>query len=137
MALPMYVNLKSVPIDGWLDEDGEQVTSAVVVAAEAPAKAEKQDRLSKHRKMFESAWWASGAEEREDRPYLSRSGFIEYVVNNLGIKESSAKVYAKPSQDGRPISDLLVSEVIVAHEHGWIVIDDAQASTMMMRKNAL
>jgi len=60
MALPMYVNLKSVPIDGWLDEDGEQVTSAVVVAAEAPAKAEKQDRLSKHRKMFESAWWCGG-----------------------------------------------------------------------------
>lgn len=137
MALPLYVNLKSVPIDGWLDEDGEQVTSAVVVAAEAPAKAEKQDRLSKHKKLFESAWWASGAEEREDRPYLSRSGFIEYVISNLGIKESSAKLYAKPSQDGRPISDLLVSEVITAHEHGWIVIDDAQASAMMMRKNAL
>ena len=66
MALPLYVNLKSVPIDGWLDEDGEQVTSAVVVAAEAPAKAEKQDRLSKHKKLFESAWWASGAEEREE-----------------------------------------------------------------------
>jgi hypothetical protein len=124
-----------VPITGWLDEDGEQVTSAVVVASEAPAKAEKMDKLSKHRKLFESAWWASGAEEREERPYLSRSGFIEYVVNNLGVKEASAKLYAKPSQAGRPVADLLISEVIAAHEHGWIVIDDSQASAMMMRKN--
>jgi putative DNA primase/helicase len=135
MALPIYVHLKSVPITGWLDEDGEQVTSAVVVASEAPAKAEKMDKLSKHRKLFESAWWASGAEEREERPYLSRSGFIEYVVNNLGVKEASAKLYAKPSQAGRPVADLLISEVIAAHEHGWIVIDDSQASAMMMRKN--
>lgn len=136
MALPLYVHLKSIPITGWLDEDGEQVTSAVVVAAEAPAKAEKQDKLSKHRKLFESAWWASGAEEREDRPYLSRSGFVEYVVNNLGVKEASAKLYAKPSQAGRPVADLLISEVIAAHEHGWMVIDESQGSAMMMRKNA-
>jgi phage/plasmid primase-like uncharacterized protein len=136
MALPLYVHLKSVPIIGWMDEDGEQVTSAVVVAAEAPAKVEKMDKLSKHRKLFESAWWASGAEERNGYPYLSRSGFIEYVVNALGVKESSAKLYAKPSQDGRPISDLLVSEIITAHEHGWMVIDESQASAMMMRRNA-
>jgi len=136
MALPLYVNLKSVPITGWLDEDGEQVTSAVIAVADAPAKAEKQDKLSKHRKLFESAWWASGAEERGDCPYLSRSGFIEYVVNNLGVKEASAKLYAKPSQAGRPIADLLISEIIAAHEHGWIVIDASQSSAMMMRRNS-
>jgi len=136
LSLPIYVNLKSVPINGWLDEDGEQVTSAVVMGADAPAKAEKQDKLSKHRKLFESAWWASGAEERDGCPYLSRSGFVDYVVNNLGVKEASAKLYAKPSQAGRPIADLLISEVIAAHEHGWIMIDDSQASAMMMRKNS-
>jgi len=137
MSLPIHVNLKSVPITGWLDEDNEQVTSAVIVPADAPAKAEKQDKLSKHKKLFESAWWASGAEERDDCPYLSRSGFIEYVVNNLGVKEASAKLYAKPSQAGRPISDLLIGEIIAAYEHGWIMIDDNQSSAMMMRKNAL
>jgi putative DNA primase/helicase len=137
IALPVHINLKSVPITGWLDEDGDQVTSAVIIPADAPAKAEKQDKLSKHRKLFESAWWASGAEERDNCPYLSRSGFIEYVVNSLGVKESSAKLYAKPSQSGRPISDLLIGEIISAHEHGWIMIDESQGSAMMMRKNAL
>jgi phage/plasmid primase-like uncharacterized protein len=137
MSLPIHVNLKSVPINGWMDEDNEQVTSAVIVPADAPAKAEKQDKLSKHKKLFESAWWASGAEERDDCPYLSRSGFTEYVVNNLGVKEASAKLYTKPSQAGRPISDLLIGEIIAAYEHGWIMIDDNQSSAMMMRKNAL
>jgi phage/plasmid primase-like uncharacterized protein len=136
IAIPIYVNLKSVPITGWLDEDGEQVTSAVIMGADAPEKAEKQDKLSKHKKLFESAWWASGAEERNGCPYLSRSGFVEYVVNNLGVKEASAKLYAKPSQSGRPIADLLISEIIAAHEHGWIMIDESQGSAMLMRKNA-
>jgi hypothetical protein len=134
IAEPIFVNLQSVPITGWIDEDNEQVTSAVIVEAAAPAKAEKSTNLDKHRKMFESAWWASGAEEREGAPYLSRSGFIEYLVQNLGVKESSAKVYAKASQAGRPISDLLTGELIKAHEHGWIVTDEMNASVMMMRK---
>jgi hypothetical protein len=30
-----------VPIKGWLDEDGEQVTSAVLVAGAKPEKAKK------------------------------------------------------------------------------------------------
>jgi putative DNA primase/helicase len=31
-AKPVFAELQSVPIKGWLDEDGEQVTSAVLVA---------------------------------------------------------------------------------------------------------
>ena len=135
MSLPIHVNLKSVPINGWLDEDNEQVTSAVIVPADAPAKAEKQSSLEKHRKLFESAWWSSGAEERDGVPYLSRSALIEYLMSHQGMKESSAKVYAKPSQSGKPIHDLLVGELISAYEHGWIVTDDANASAMMMRRS--
>jgi putative DNA primase/helicase len=31
-AKPVFAELQSVPIKGWMDEDGEQVTSAVLVA---------------------------------------------------------------------------------------------------------
>lgn len=133
-AMPLYVHLKSVPITGWLDEDGEQVTSAVIVAADAPAKTEKQDKLSKHKKMFESAWWHGGAEERDGVPYVSRSAFIEYLVANQGLTEGTAKMYTKPSAIGKPVSDLLIGEVIASHEHGWIMLDEVEASAMMMRK---
>jgi hypothetical protein len=107
----------------------------VIVPADAPAKAEKQDKLSKHKKLFESAWWASGAEERDGVPYLSRSALIEYLMSHQGMKESSAKVYAKPSQSGKPIHDLLIGELIAAYEHGWVVTDEPNSAAMMMRRS--
>jgi hypothetical protein len=136
LAIPVYVNLQSVPISGWIDEDGEQVTSAVVVAAEAPAKAAKDDKLSKHKKLFESAWWHGGAEVREDKPYLSRSAFLDHLTVNQGVSESSAKMYIKPSANGKPVNELLVGEVIAAYEHGWVLLDEVQGSAMMMRRNS-
>lgn len=134
MSVPIFVNLKSVAINGWLDEDGEQVSSAVIVAADAPAKVEKQSSLEKHRKLFESAWWHGGAEERDGVPYVSRSAFIEYLVANQGLTEGTAKMYTKPSVSGKPVSDLLIGEIIASHEHGWIMLDEVEASAMMMRK---
>ena len=135
LAAPIFVHLQSVPITGWIDEDGEQVTSAVVVAAEAPAKAEKKDKLSKHKKLFESAWWHGGAEVREDKPYVSRSAFLDHLIVNQGVSESSAKMYIKPSADGKPVNELLLGEVIAAHEHGWIMLDEIASGAMLIRKN--
>jgi len=136
LAAPVYVNLQSVPITGWIDEDGEQVTSAVVVAAQAPVTAAKDDKLSKHRKLFEAAWWHGGAEVRDDKPYVSRSAFLDHLIVNQGVTEGTAKMYLKPSVDGRPINELLVGEVIAAHEHGWVMLDEVQGSAMIMRSNS-
>lgn len=134
---PFYGRLESVPINGWLDEDGEQVTTAVLRATEAPeAKVSKKDsKLTKQKKTLEAAWWASGAEDSEGLPYISKSALTDYLVTNMGLSEASAKVYVKPSAEGKLISDLLVSEVISAHLNGWIVVDEVEASAMMMRRN--
>lgn len=133
-AEPLYAELASVEIPGWLDEDGEQVTSAVVVQADAPPERKKDSRLDKHRKLFEAAWWAAGAEERVGAPYLSRSAFVSYLMDAKGIGEASAKVYCKPSQTGKPIAELLLGEIIADFEHGWIVADKVQGSSMLLRK---
>jgi hypothetical protein len=135
ISLPIHVNLKSVPITGWLDEDNEQVTSAVIVPADAPAKAEKKDKLAAHKKMFESAWWHGGAEVRDGHPYVSRSAFLDHLMVNQGVTESSAKMYVKPSAAGKPVNELLVGEVIAPCEHGWIMLDEVVSSAMLMRKN--
>lgn len=58
-------------------------------------------------------------------------------MQNLGVKEASARLYTKPFQSGRPIADLLRGEIIRASEHCWIVIDEMLASVMMMRKKSL
>lgn len=138
LAREIYATLQSVEIPGWFDEDGQQVTSAVVQIEEAPPASEnkKEKSISKHIKTFENAWFNSGAENRGGAPYLSRSALINYLVQNLGIKEESAKLYCKPSQPNRPISEMLLAEIITVHEHGWIVIDQAQAGAMMLRRGA-
>ncbi len=134
IAPTVYVALQQVTIPGWLDEDGVPVTSAVVVQEDAPTKSTKPSKIDSHRKTFENAWWASGAEERNGLPYLSRSAMVDYLVQKLDLSEASARVYTKPSANGKPIADLLVAEIIEAFEHGWIVVNDTQASAMLIRK---
>jgi phage/plasmid primase-like uncharacterized protein len=136
LAETVFVELHTVEIPGWRDEDDQQVTSAVVVEASAPAQASKKDsKIDTHRKTFENAWWASGAEERNGLPYLSRSAMTDYLVQKLALSKASAKQYIKPSVPGKPIADLLTAQIIEAFEHGWIVIDQVQASAMLIRKS--
>ena len=136
LAQTVHVELQQVTIPGWYDEDNQPVTSAVIVQAQPPASPRKDSKIDSHRKTFENAWWASGAEERNGLPYLSRSAMVDYLMKKMDVSETSAKQYIKPSVPGKPIADMLVAEIIEAFEHGWIVIDDAQASAMLIRKSA-
>jgi phage/plasmid primase-like uncharacterized protein len=135
LAETIHVELQQVAIPGWRDEDDQQVTSAVIIQAQAPTVTKKDSKIDSHRKTFENAWWASGAEERNGLPYLSRSAMMEYLMQKMNVSETSAKQYIKPSVPGKPIADMLVAEIIESFEHGWIVIDDTQASVMMIRKS--
>jgi hypothetical protein len=135
LAETIHVELQQVAIPGWRDEDDQQVTSAVIVQAQAPTVTKKDSKIDSHRKTFENAWWSSGAEERNGLPYLSRSAMMDYLVQKMNVSEASAKVYIKPSATGKPIADMLVAEIIEAFEHGWTVIDDTQASVMLIRKS--
>ena len=135
LAQTVHVELQQVTIPGWYDEDNQPVTSAVIVQAQAPTAARKDSKIDSHRKTFENAWWASGAEERNGLPYLSRSSMVDYLVQKMDVSEASAKVYIKPSATGKPIADLLVAEIIEAFEHGWLVVNDAHASSMLIRKS--
>jgi phage/plasmid primase-like uncharacterized protein len=135
LAETIHVELQQVAIPGWRDEDDQQVTSAVIVQAQAPTVTKKDSKIDSHRKTFENAWWSSGAEERNGLPYLSRSAMMEYLVQKMNVTETSAKQYIKPSVPGKPIADMLVAEIIEAFEHGWTVIDETQASAMLIRKS--
>jgi phage/plasmid primase-like uncharacterized protein len=135
LAETIHVELQQVAIPSWRDEDNQQVTSAVIVQAQAPTVTKKDSKIDSHRKTFENAWWSSGAEERNGLPYLSRSAMMEYLVQKMNVTETSAKQYIKPSVPGKPIADMLVAEIIEAFEHGWTVIDETQASAMLIRKS--
>ena len=124
---------------GWTDEDGEEVKGAVFVKLEgetvAPKPTKRDGRIEKHRKAFENAWFAAGAEERDGLPYVSRAAVKAHLVEAMGLTASNAAQQIKPSADpGKMIRDLLDAEYIVAHENGWRTINVSHADAMLLRK---
>jgi KaiC/GvpD/RAD55 family RecA-like ATPase len=137
MAAPVYVDLESVAIPGWFDEDGEAVTSAVVVKGEVPESKQKDKSLGFG--DFEKAWWSSGAEERGGAPYLTKSVLRDYAVANgisnfPGALAAGSRRNLIDGKNARYIINLLDAKLIEVHENGWIVIDLGTASGMMLKK---
>jgi putative DNA primase/helicase len=135
LAHTLYASLQSVPIAGWFDEDGEQVTSAVLVIEDSPETTPVDSIHTKDMRMIENAWFASGMELRQNAPYISRSALATYLEKNLNMKEGSIKNYLKPSFENSPINRLILSEILGHFEHGFILKNDVQISALLIRKN--
>jgi len=134
MLAPLHGQLVSVPIPGWTDEDGLQVTSAVLAAADAPPVREKESPGSKHKKTFERAWWASGAELLDGSPYLTRAA-LRRLMESDGWKASTIDQALKPgARPGCLIRDLIDCGFAAAKGHGWIVADPVRASGLVLAK---
>jgi len=134
MAEPVFLELQQVTIPSWYDEDNQPVTSAIVIQAQTPASPTKKDsKIDAHRKTWENAWWASGAEVRDELPYLSRSALKDKLAQD-GNAERTIRNMINPSYTDKMIGALLQSNMIQASEHGWVMVNELQASTMMMRK---
>lgn len=132
---PVSAELRSVAINGWLDEDGEPVTSALVVVVDTPSERVKESALDKHRRLFENAWWDAGAEDRRGVPYVSRSAFMSYLLTSgMAKSEASAKQAAKPSDTNRPIGALTLAGLIEPFEHGWRVKCEVFASSLLLAR---
>jgi putative DNA primase/helicase len=132
-AAPIWVDLQSVPITGWLDEDNEQVTSAVVVQGTETKSSEKASPASKHQKLFERAWFATGASIVNGSPFLRRNDFIDWMISE-NFSKGTAENYTKPSYANGMARMLQDAEIIAPEGDGWIVINDVFASTLMVRK---
>tara|TARA_R110002072_G_scaffold204892_2_gene362817 strand:- start:934 stop:2925 length:1992 start_codon:yes stop_codon:yes gene_type:complete len=132
-AATIFAELQSVPITGWLDEDGEQVTSAVLVAGVEPVKAKKDSPLAKQQKTFENAWWNSGAEDIDGVPYLSRSALIQKLEDD-GMAERTIKNMTNPSYENKLIGALIIANMIAKNSGGWTIIDAVWSSAMMVNR---
>jgi phage/plasmid primase-like uncharacterized protein len=135
LAEPVYAELTSVTIPGWLDEDKQPVTSAVVSVTEAPVAPKKESKVEGLRKQFEAAWWASGAEDRNGMPYLTRAALRAKLIED-GCTEATADKKLKPGYPDQLIGALLVAEIISPFGNGWVVSHDVQGSAMMMARRS-
>lgn len=135
MAEAMYCTLESHVIPGWLDEDGEPVTSAVATIAEAPDKPDKKaSKTQEIIKLFERAWQHGGMEVQDGKPYVTRSAFRDFLMVNLACSEKAAKNKMEASREGSPINYLMMGSIIDRHAHGWVMLDEAQISAFMLQK---
>jgi hypothetical protein len=131
LAEPLFCNLEKVAIPGWLDEDGAQVTSAIVVAAEAPT--EKKPSLhTENIRIIERAFWAAGAERRDGKPYISKSGLIDFMMTSLGWADRMAKNMSDSAKPKGTIFPLLTAGIIEPFEHGWVIIDPVTTAAIDM-----
>ena len=64
LAQNVCVELQSHAIPNWYDEDGERVTSAVIVATTLSVEPKKDSKTTLDTRLIERVWWDSGSEVR-------------------------------------------------------------------------
>jgi phage/plasmid primase-like uncharacterized protein len=132
---PAILALDSVPIDGWLDEDGDPVTSAVVRmigTAEKPTDETKE--LQELIGLFRESWERVGGETRDGMPFVSKAAMRDYLVEKMGIEYNTADSYSKPSAKTGPVAKMLTAGIIEKKGYGFVLIDGA-ASFQFMNSN--
>lgn len=132
---PFFGKLLSVDL-GWVDEDGEAITGAVFTLEDnPPTKKDKKDtKTDGFRKVWENAWWSSGAEVINGQPYLSRSALKEKLIRD-GNAERTVRNMVNPSYSDKLIGYLIQAEMIRATEHGWVMVNEVETSALLLRKN--
>jgi hypothetical protein len=84
--------------------------------------------------LLERAWRVSGAEMRNNSPYLSRSALIDVIVGD-GNSQRTAENKVLPGRKDGLIMPMLNAGVMKPYEHGWIFVNPTQTSAMLMLSN--
>jgi hypothetical protein len=129
IAQPITARLESVEIPGWIDEDGEQVTSAVLVQCDRDEKATPQKEnkaLAEARRQFEDAinngfgWLKSG------RIVLRNSAWIEYMKSQDYPTDGARRTALSKSKKA-----LLDANYIESCEDGYAPTIDAMSGPFL------
>jgi phage/plasmid primase-like uncharacterized protein len=132
---PIYCDLESITIPGWLDEDGEPVKSAVPIKVAAPEKAKPGRPAHDNKQIFRRAWWdqKDQAEYTDDgAPYLTRAALAHFLEHTIGKKDTVAKQYAKES--GPFIKPLIDAKWLVPYGKGYAIADEVDKLSMVKVK---
>lgn len=128
LTAPVYMTITPVQLP-WIDEDGEAVTSAVVVQADTPEGKEEDTKVpSGARQLFESAWFALGDIDN-GRPYLTASAFNEYSkIRDFPTDGARRKAVQRAKQD------LMESGYMEEYKAGYVVADSMAAMVLVLSK---
>ena len=110
-------------------------TVVVVAQADEPEKiVEKpESKTVMHLNTFERAWWKGEAELQDGKPYVSRSVLKEMLLQD-GRTKRTVENDLCPSYENTIIGYLINAEIIKPHLHGWIMINDFYAGSLILKK---
>lgn len=114
MQLPKFLDLQQVPINGWIDEDGEQVFSAVIVKGE-PLPDKKDSKIVEKLATLRKVWDANGSQLLENgAPFVTRDQVVDYLIE-VGKTERAATHQVSLSKENGLIHDL-IKENLINHD---------------------
>ena len=116
----LYCNLETIEINGWVDEDGDPVKSAVIELVEGVEKPKKESKVDAFIKLFKRAWFDSGAELNEQgNPTINRSALADFLTKNDIYKEgASLRGQLSASKENGFIGTLVIADIIKINKVG-------------------
>jgi hypothetical protein len=117
---------------------GKPATTCVAIPDDESQEQTPHKPLTKYDQnvqLLERAWHASGAEMRNNCPYLSRSALMDVIVADGNSQRTAENKVAPGRKDGL-IMPMLNAGVMRPFEHGWIFVNPTQTNAMLMLSNA-
>jgi phage/plasmid primase-like uncharacterized protein len=131
LVTPMSLELEPVALPGWVDEYGEQVTSAVVTEGQEEIKPLDR-KLQEHLRGLEAAWEFCGKEVQDSKLFINRKAWQEYLIKEKSLTSDNAR--KKLSNDSSYLAGNLIKEGIIKKvEDGFIIVDGAESSFIRLR----
>jgi len=117
MPAPIFAQLSSVAIPGWFDEDGEQVTNAVIAICDSPEKDDEvlkeKASLTSARRYFEAAVMAVGRPEG-GLPFISSDAWNGYSSSREHASDGARRTALSNAK-----KDLLAANYIMEKNGGF------------------
>jgi putative DNA primase/helicase len=122
---PRYMDLESVAIPGWIDDDGEPVTSVIANIVPEPER-ESEPVDPSIQSELRRIWWDSGTEVDSGHPYLVRS-FAHRWLRDQRMTEAAVK---------KRVLAYEMSGLIEPWRDGWRVTEPILTSAMLLEKSS-
>lgn len=125
---PIRLELESVIIPDWFDEEGEPISSAVVIDDLLPREKQSPQTQEDIHEMME-VWEETGKQMRDGKPIIKRADWREYLVNKKGQSVNSARQTLKAK--GKLIITRLIKEHIIEVDDLCFEVVDQECITHM------
>ena len=135
---PFELHLRGAAIEGWYDEDGEEITSAVVEDRDQESEGSRELKGGEEMQILTEAWLWSGCGVKCGYPVITRREIKKYLKENTDLTESQIRSYFYSDNPTRFLRKLRESGRISEEGDEIRVINNADISVcfLLEKQNA-